>query len=58
MNDNPLVTIIISIRNEAAYIKGCLNAVLAQEHLGKMEILVVDRISAGKECFRYDILKL
>lgn len=43
-----LVSIILPIRNEAAYIKGCLDAVLAQDYPGKMETLVVDGISTDK----------
>jgi glycosyltransferase involved in cell wall biosynthesis len=43
----PFVTIIMSIRNEAAYIRRSLGAVLAQDYpLERMEVLVVDGMSA------------
>ncbi len=47
MNDNqPFVSILIPIRNEAAYIERCLAAVLAQDYpAAQMEILVADGMS-------------
>ncbi len=42
------VSIILPIRNEAAYIKGCLKAIFAQDYSGELEILVVDGISTDK----------
>lgn len=43
---NPLVSILIPIRNEAAYIKRCLAAVLAQDYpTDRIEILVADGLS-------------
>ena len=44
---SPLVTIIMPIRNEAAYIRRSLGAVLAQDYPpDRMEVLVVDGMSA------------
>ncbi|MBS4061510.1 MAG: glycosyltransferase family 2 protein, partial [Bacteroidetes bacterium] len=39
------VTIIIPIRNEAAYIDRCLFAILAQDYPGQIEIIIVDGMS-------------
>lgn len=45
-NAFPFVSILIPIRNEAAYIQACLDAVLAQDYpVEKMEILVADGLS-------------
>ena len=42
----PIVSILIPIRNEAAYIERCLQAVLAQDYpLDRMEILIADGLS-------------
>lgn len=42
----PLVSIVLPIRNEEAYIRRCLEAVLGQDYpAGRMEILVVDGMS-------------
>jgi glycosyltransferase involved in cell wall biosynthesis len=42
----PLVSILIPIRNEAAYIEGCLAAVLGQDYPAeKLEILIADGMS-------------
>lgn len=41
----PLVSIILPIRNEAAYIERCLQAVLNQDYAGEMEILIADGMS-------------
>jgi glycosyltransferase involved in cell wall biosynthesis len=40
-----LITIILPIRNEAAYIERCLGAILTQDYPGQMEVLIVDGIS-------------
>lgn len=39
------ITLIIPIRNEAAYIERCLQSILAQDYSGQMEVLIVDGIS-------------
>ncbi|MCG2787111.1 MAG: glycosyltransferase family 2 protein [Anaerolineae bacterium] len=41
----PSVTVILPIRNEAAYIERCLDAILAQNYTGEIEIIVVDGMS-------------
>ena len=41
----PNITLILPIRNEAAYVERCINAVFSQEYPGEIEILVVDGIS-------------
>lgn len=46
--ENPFVTLVIPIRNEAVYIKNCLDAVFGQDYSGKIEIIVVDGISTDK----------
>ena len=44
--DTPFVSILIPIRNEAAYVERCLEAVIAQDYpREKMEILVADGMS-------------
>jgi glycosyltransferase involved in cell wall biosynthesis len=46
MDDLPLVTVIMPVRNEAAYIDRSLGAVLAQDYpANRLEILVVDGLS-------------
>ena len=48
MNSNPVlfVSILIPIRNEAAYIQRCLDAVLAQDYPSdRIEILIADGMS-------------
>ncbi len=46
MMDYPFVSIILPIRNEAAYIVGCLNAVFEQDYPSeRMEILIADGMS-------------
>lgn len=45
MIHSPSVSIILPIRNEAAYIERCLKAILAQDYPGEMEILIVDGMS-------------
>jgi glycosyltransferase involved in cell wall biosynthesis len=46
MEDLPLVTIIMPVRNEAAYIERSLGAALGQDYpAGRLEILVVDGMS-------------
>jgi len=43
---HPHVSIIMPIRNEAAYIVGCLNSVLSQDYpVDRMEILIADGMS-------------
>jgi len=42
----PLITIILPVRNEAAHIERCLNAILAQDYPNPIEILIADGISA------------
>lgn len=44
-NNFPLVTLILPIRNESAYIERCLRAILAQDYPGPMEILIADGMS-------------
>lgn len=45
-NDFPFVSILVPIRNEGKYIKGCLESVLNQDYpKEKMEILVADGMS-------------
>jgi len=41
----PLISIILPIRNEAAFIDSCLRAILEQDYPGKIEILVADGMS-------------
>lgn len=41
----PLVTLILPIRNEAAYIERCLAAILIQDYPGEIEIIIVDGMS-------------
>ena len=42
----PFITVILPIRNEAAYIKRCLDAILQQDYpFEQMEVLVVDGLS-------------
>lgn len=43
--DFHLITIILPIRNEAAYIERCLSAILSQDYSGEIEILIVDGMS-------------
>lgn len=43
--EEPSVSILIPIRNEAAYIERCLDAVLHQDYSGEMECLVADGMS-------------
>ncbi len=45
MSNNPFISIILPIRNEAAYIERCLGAILAQDYPGQMEVLIVDGMS-------------
>lgn len=46
---HPIVTVIMPIRNEAAYIRRSLSAVLAQDYpADRLEILVVDGMSADE----------
>ena len=46
MEELPLVSIVMPIRNEAHYIKRCLNSVLVQDYPAELlEILVVDGMS-------------
>lgn len=45
LNFSPAISLILPIRNEAAYIERCLSAILAQDYPGEIEILVVDGIS-------------
>jgi glycosyltransferase involved in cell wall biosynthesis len=42
------ISVILPIRNEAAYIKGCLKAIFAQDYSGEIEILVIDGSSTDK----------
>lgn len=45
-SDDPFVSLLIPIRNEARYIERCLQAVLAQDYPPKrMEVLVIDGMS-------------
>lgn len=47
MNKSPFISILIPIRNEAAYIQRCLDAVLAQNYPhDRLEILIADGMSA------------
>jgi glycosyltransferase involved in cell wall biosynthesis len=41
----PFVSLILPIRNETAYIERCLQAILAQDYPGQMEVLIVDGMS-------------
>lgn len=45
MQDNPFISIILPIRNEAAYIERCLAVILTQDYPGEIEILIVDGMS-------------
>ncbi len=45
---HPLVTVILPIRNEGAYIFQALDAIIAQDYPGSMEILVVDGMSTDR----------
>jgi len=45
MNNLPLVSILLPIRNEAAFIQQGLRAILAQDYPGEMEILIADGMS-------------
>ena len=45
INQHPLVSVILPIRNESAYIERGMNAILSQDYLGEMEILVADGMS-------------
>lgn len=45
LKEKPSVSILIPIRNEAAYIERCLDAVLHQDYSGEMECLVADGMS-------------
>ncbi len=45
MIDHPFVSILLPIRNESAYIESGLNAVLNQDYLGEMEVLISDGMS-------------
>lgn len=45
MKNSPLITLIIPIRNEGAYIERCLHAILSQDYPGQIEILIVDGMS-------------
>jgi succinoglycan biosynthesis protein ExoA len=42
---SPLITIILPVHNEAAYIERCLSAILAQDYPGQIEIIIVDGMS-------------
>jgi succinoglycan biosynthesis protein ExoA len=42
---SPMVTIILPIRNESAYVEGGLHAILAQDFPGPMEVLIADGMS-------------
>ena len=48
MSVYPFVTLILPIRNEADYIERSLRAVLEQDYLGGMEILVADGMSTDE----------
>jgi len=48
MNNLPLVSILIPIRNETAYIERCINAIQDQDYPGEMEILIIDGQSTDK----------
>lgn len=43
--NQPLVSLLLPIRNEAAYIERCLRAILSQDYPGEMEILIADGMS-------------
>ena len=43
--DQVFVSILLPVRNEAAYIRRCLEAILAQDYPGEMEIIIVDGMS-------------
>lgn len=45
MKNSPFVSIILPIRNEAAYIERSLRSIITQDYSGEMEILVADGIS-------------
>ena len=48
-NEAPLVSVILSIRNEEAFIERSLGAVLAQDYpAGRLEVLVVDGMSEDR----------
>lgn len=44
----PLVSIILPIRNEAAYIERCLAAIYAQDYRGEIEIIIADGMSSDE----------
>ena len=47
MQTNPTVSVIMPVRNEAAYIERSLGSVLAQDYpVDRLEILVVDGLSS------------
>lgn len=48
MSNFPLVTVILPIRNEAAYIERGLRAILEQDYSGPVEILIVDGMSTDE----------
>ena len=46
MSDQPFVTVILPVRNEARFIRRCLEAVLSQDYAReRMQVLVVDGMS-------------
>lgn len=45
MQNSPSISIILPIRNEAAYIERCLHSIFIQDYHGEMEILVADGMS-------------
>ncbi len=46
MNERPLVTVIMPVRNEAAYIERSLDSVLAQDYAAeRIEIFIADGMS-------------
>ena len=55
MKNSPHVSVIIPVRNEAAYIEGCLNAILDQDYNGNIEIIIVDGMSTdnSREIYPY-----
>ena len=66
MNEIPLVSIVISCRNEEKFIAGCLDSFLEQDYpKDKVEILVVDGMSTDKTrkivkeyCLKYSFIKI
>lgn len=44
----PFISLILPIRNEGSYIERCLQAILAQDYQGQIEIIIVDGMSTDQ----------